>query len=371
MQLLDSTLNQLSDWTNRRLLDTFQDIANNVELDSELRVHHPNYKSLELPPEIVERLQKMPSEIQQKHLNLQLRSFLYGIYYNGWAQTTLAPEVEESSQQLDLENNTVQGIDPEFYEQLHQSNYGKGRFDPGWLILKEESDGTLAVTKGGLRLHIEPDKHLPPAQQNVDVGDSAAIWTPKNRVQNGFYMAVSNVRGQSDEFSNDFPGTVRIYCHLSPEGAMQLMSGLTRQLNNYSIPFSFKVVYNPAEYKRYDSGVLYFDQTNYELVRGILQTIYIENQSCFKSEVPLFTKELAPGLGLAEEPNNKFEIQESFGMNRCQIVANGLLKARSQGDNSPENRIKAILEEFSIQGISLQYPYLNAESEDMYTPLEL
>jgi hypothetical protein len=64
--------------------------------------------------------------------------------------------------------------------------------------------------------------------------------------------------------------------------------------------------------------------------------------------------QLAPGLGLAEEPDRKFADLESFGMNRCQIVANGLLEAWHQGDNSPEGGMTSILQQFSLLGIDLQ-----------------
>lgn len=53
-------------------------------------------------------------------------------------------------------------------------------------------------------------------------------------------------------------------------------------------------------------------------------------------------------------------------MNRCQILANGLLNAMQNGDNSPDSRIKAIFEEFNRLGIDLQYTYLNADSENIY-----
>lgn len=46
-----------------------------------------------------------------------------------------------------------------------------------------------------------------------------------------------------------------------------------------------------------------------------------------------------------------FKSEESFGMNCCQIVANGLLKAWNQGDDSTEGRMKAIVQQFSLLGI--------------------
>jgi hypothetical protein len=370
MQLLNSVQTQLEAGVNRLLLDVLEDIAHKVEIQPDFSIHHPDYKPLELPAEAVERFQQMPEEIQQKYLSLQLRSFLYGIYYNGSMRGELAADAEENKLPFDLENNTVWGADIGFYQQLHESNSGKGYFAPGWSILRQESDSSLAVTNGSLRLHIQRDKHLQVSEQSACVGDSVAIRMPKNRVQSGFYIAVSNAGFSRLEYSKNQQMRVRIYCNLTPEGAVAVMSSLTQRLNEIAIPFSFKVLYNPKDYQRYDSGVLYFDKWDYQAIAPVLKTIYLEHKLHFKAEVPLFTMQLAPGLGLAEEADQKFAEQESFGMNRCQIVANGLLEAWYQGDNSPESRMKAILGQFSRLGIDLQRPYLNANSKDIYTMME-
>ncbi|MDJ0904283.1 MAG: T3SS effector HopA1 family protein [Xenococcus sp. MO_188.B8] len=107
----------------------------------------------------------------------------------------------------------------------------------------------------------------------------------------------------------------------------------------------------------------------YNIIREVLQTVYRENRFYFQPEVPLFSKLLTPGMSLAEEPNYKFAAQESFGMNRCQIVANGLMAAWQNGKNSPEELTESIRQEFSRLGIELQRPYLNANSEDIYEAL--
>jgi hypothetical protein len=175
-------------------------------------------------------------------------------------------------------------------------------------------------------------------------------------------MAVGNV-GQSQK------DVVRVYFNLSPEGAVAMMSTLTTLLNTMSIPFSFKALYNPSDYTRFDSAVLYLEKSYYEVVHPELKKVYAQHQAHFLPQVPLFTKLLAPGLALAEEPNNKFSEKESFGTNRCQIVTNGLLEAWQQADNSPEYRMAKIREQFSLLGIELQRPYLNANSKDIYQPL--
>lgn len=125
-------------------------------------------------------------------------------------------------------------------------------------------------------------------------------------------------------------------------------------------------MYNPQDYNRYDSGVLYFDRQDYAAAIEVIRSLYDRNRSHFKSEIPLFTKQLAIGLGLAEEPNQKFAERESFGMNRCQIVANGLLELVDRGSNSVSDRLNAILSQFSTVGISLQHPHLNSDSSDVY-----
>ncbi|MEG3858575.1 T3SS effector HopA1 family protein [Microcoleus sp. herbarium12] len=371
MQLLNPPLSQLPADSIEPLLDTFQDIANNVRIESEFCISHPDYKPLKFSRQVVERFKQMPSDVQNMYLNLQLRSFLYGIYYNASLRTVLASD--DNSVDLavyqNLENNTYLGVNLEFYKRLHESNCGEGYFDPGWFVLKQECDGSLAVKKGSLILHIDRTCHLQPTQVTATVGDSVAIRMPRNLIQNGFYVAVGNAG--SENSSNLNVRTVRIYFNLSPEGAIAIVSAIARQLNKVGIPFTFKALYNPSSYGRYDAAVLYFDRNNYEIVRQIVETVYAENHSHFYQQVPLFAKLLAPGLALAEEPDRKFAATESFGMNRCQIVANGLLDAWQKGKDSPESRVASILQQFSQLGIDCNKPYLNANSQDIYTGLYL
>ncbi len=367
MQLLDPKTKQSLAFTPDRVLESLQDIVSNLEIQSNFCINHPAYKPLELPTEVVARFQQIPLELQNKYLSLQLQSFLYGIYYNGSMQAALSVDANSTDLALpqNLENNTFLGVDLEFYDRLHKSNNGKGYFDSGWQVLRQESDGSLAVAKGGLTLHIEREQHLQLAEQLAAVGGSVAILMPRNLVQNGFYMAASNAGLDTS------PQTVRVYFNLTPGGAVAVMGNLTQQLNEIKIPFTFKVLYNPSDYGRYDSGVLYFEKSNYETVRQAIATIYAQERSHFRLDTPLFTKLLAPGLALAEEPDCKFATQESFGMNRCQIVANGLLEARATGDESTESRMASILDQFSLLGINWQRAYLNANSDDIYTPLDL
>ncbi len=349
--------------TYLELMTVLEDIARNVEIRDDFSIHHPDYKPFEIPADAVARFQQIPEQVKQKFLSLQLRSFLYGIYYNGSMRSTLAIDSLELSSELELENNTFMGMNMNFFHQLHNNNCGEGYFDPGWIILEAEDDKNLVVKKSGLRLYIDREQHLPAAQPQVRVGEIVAIKMPKNMMQNGFYMAIGDLG-----FNHQQPADtlVRIYFSLTPHGAIAVMNSLTQMLNESKIIFSFKVLYNPQYYQRFDSGVLYFDKRDYTIVSSILNLVYTQHQAHFLQHIPLFTKQLAIGLGLAEEPDLKFVERESFGMNRCQIVADGLLTEFYEGRSSYSERMNTILAQFSKVGIDLQHPYLNTGSENIY-----
>ncbi|MFN6564493.1 MAG: T3SS effector HopA1 family protein [Nostoc sp. ChiSLP01] len=354
-------------------LTSLLDIARNIHIESNFCIYHPNYQPFALPTKVADRFQQTPVDLQQKYLTLLLRNFLYGIYYNGSLQSTLTVNTDTKyhAYKYNLEDSSISDIDWDFYKQLHESNHGVGYFDSQWEVLRQEPDGTMAVTKGGLTLYIEPDCHLESSKKSTKVGDIVAIWMPKNRLQNGCYVAVSNVAQEQQSNPDSDLGAGRIYFNLTPSGAIALMDSLTLQLNAASIPFSFQVLHNPSAYGRYDSGVLYFELQDYPAIHTILEIVYSENQFHFQPEIPLFTKFLAPGLGLAEEPSQKFAAQESFGMNRCQIVANALLEAWQKGKNAMEERMRVINQHFTRHAIDLQRPYLNPNSQDIYIPLKL
>jgi hypothetical protein len=352
------------------LQTVLEDIVSKIEIQPNFSISHPDYKPLELSAEALARFQQLPPELQHKYLSLQLSGLLYGIYYNGSLKTASASSEEEdevTTEKQNLENNSFLGVDLEFYEQLHSSNKGKGYFEPGWSILREESDSSLAVTKDGLTLHVERSRHLQPEAQATTVGDVVAIRLPKNQVEKAFYIAIGDAGAYNNNNLNNPGNFVAIYFNLSAEGVVAVMDSLTGELNDLFVPFSFKVLNNPKSYPRCDSGRLYFDKKHYQVVRSVLEKVYSKHQEQFQAEVPLFTKLLAPGLALAEEPDCKFTDQESFGMNRCQIIANGLLEAWQQGDESSENRIKSILRHFLLLGIELPSLYLNANSKDIYS----
>ena len=107
MQLLDTQF----PGKTLSLLDTLKDITEKVELTSNFAIIHPEYKPFELPEEVIQRISNLPEEMQINYWSLQLRGFLYGIYYSGSLREALAIKTENQDIPLNLENNTFLGVD--------------------------------------------------------------------------------------------------------------------------------------------------------------------------------------------------------------------------------------------------------------------
>jgi hypothetical protein len=262
-------------------------------------------------------------------------------------------------------------MDAQFYERLNTANHGVGFYDSDWQIVSEEDDGTLKINKHELSLYIDRKSYLQLTEIDAPVGSFVSVKMPHNLIQNGFYIAVSN-RGSFDRsLSPADSQIVRFYFNITADGAIALMKNLTIELNRATVPFNFKVLYNPTDYNRYDPGVLYIQRSYYPIVHLILEKIYPQHQEHFRAAIPLFTKQIAPGLAIAEEPDRKFGEAESFGLNRCQIVANALIEANNEGNFTPETKLAAIVQNFDKMGINLEYPFLNADAVDIYSGLNL
>ena len=350
-----------------------KDIVENITIQSNFCITHPQYKSFELNAKSVERFEKLPPSLQQKYLSIQLSAFLSGIYFTHSIGNTLAndQEIANSAKYKTTKNTTTSwGIDILFFDRLHNSNHGQGNDDPDWRVLRQKKNDDLVVSKDELTLHIKRQKHLHPPTQNAAVGELVSIRLPRSRVDSRNYIAVGNAGSHEVGNLDSKQQSVCIYMNFEAEGAVIFMDSLTKHLNELGISFSFKVPFNPWDYNRCDSGKLYFRKQDYQAVKSVIKSIYLKTKAHFNSECPFLTKILAPGIALAEEPDLKISEEESFGKNRCQIIANSLLEAWQKGEDSPDSRMATIIDHFHQNEIDLKQPYLNGTSNDVYSLLD-
>jgi hypothetical protein len=367
MQGLNSWQKQALDAGAIRLQSVLEDIVHYIQIQPNFWIGHSLHSPLELRAEVFNGLRLLPVDLQDQYLRLRLGSYLYNFYDTSSEKKRIEPnaDLENAAHRESSAQNMSKGVHSSFYKNVHTNNSGQGYFDPGWLVLREASDGLLAVQKDGLTLHVSRDRHLSPAEKSVAIGEMVAVHLPRNRIESDCYVAVGN-QGPVQSSESEPCQMVDIYFNLGAEAIITVMADLTAALNDLNLPFVFKVPYEADECDRYDTGVLNFEKSHYTEIQPILATIYQTHQSAFRPEVPLFAKQLAPGLALAEDPLHRFTPQESFSINRCQTIADGLLKAWREGQESPKARMDAILGSFTEYCIDLEHPYLNADSIDCY-----
>jgi hypothetical protein len=56
----------------------------------------------------------------------------------------------------------------------------------------------------------------------------------------------------------------------------------------------------------------------------------------------------------------------SFGWHRCELVADAIVDAYEHGTGTLEQRVDRVAQRFRQEGLSLDAPYLNADSADRY-----
>lgn len=280
----------------------------------------------------------------------QLQSLLYSRFYCQGGRP--APSEGDST------GSEPEGSAP-FVAALSAANMGTGSRESDWEC-SLVSGPVAALRKEGLILWVEAEAIGLTPDSEAEPGRAVTLCLPAERrtLSPGFFMAVGN-RG----FTGNDPGAIlRFYLNLSPEGAVRFMREATARLNQADVPFRLKVRNDPARFDRCDPVVLYAPAGEYTKIALLLGPVCAELRPCLRPGTPAFTKALAPGVGLAEDPGGS----ESFGMHRCGLLAEGLIRAQEAGETSLKARLDVVESCFAEASISLDQPYLNPGSLDTF-----
>jgi Lanthionine synthetase C-like protein/HopA1 effector protein family len=248
-----------------------------------------------------------------------------------------------------------------FVEALSHANTGKGYWEQGWTVTARNSH-RLLVRRNGLELWALPEDCRSALNGHLSEGATVSVHFPKELglVSPGFYVAKSDVE-MPDSKSQI---VLRFYWNLKAHSAVPLVRALTRGLNDIGVQFRFKVASNESYFVRCDSGVLYVDKNDFGAVSRVVRRVYAEiGTENFNPRVPALTKALAPGLGFAEDPGSQLD---SFGTHRCRLLAEGLIQAHKIGSQSLRERLAVVEGRFAEDGLSLERPFLNSGSTDVY-----
>jgi HopA1 effector protein family len=325
-----------------------------IEIDRDFTIHHSDYEPLTILPETLVRFQQLPTQLQTKYIVDRLRNYLYDIYFDR-SQLNLSEIDSATTKPSPAKTQLINGIDVDFYRRLQQSNTSQGYRDLDWQIIAETEDRELIVVKDGLHLHVSRHKHLPPEFKQANIGETIAIYLPHNLIDRDTYISVGNFGLPQQALS------IQIYFNFTPDAAVAIVRQLTGALNELKVPFQFAILHDPALFYRCDSGTLWLDRANYPIVRSLLAEIHHTYQAEFSPPVPLFTKLLAPGLSIAEVP----AAGNSFGIQRCELLATGLFTACQLGQIAAD-KLGTVERVLTAAGVDLAQPHLNPAARDCY-----
>lgn len=245
----------------------------------------------------------------------------------------------------------------QIFNAAHKGTY---HWERGWKVLKVSSAGRVIAVRNDEERMLYPGDYISTVRLGVlpAPGTEVEVVSRRDSVEDqpGFWISYSSTWSQ---VSKDI---IRIYWNVSPEGSIHLIEEITEKFNN-SFPYSFKVPIDEIGYQRADTAVLYFGSSDFQKVQPILKSIYKEMKSFLYPDTPGFTKVLEAGMGLAEDPLDK---SESFGMNRCRLIAQGYKKALEQGLNTILELDESIQNYLTDEGVNLSCPYLTKGSHDAY-----
>lgn len=272
-----------------------------------------------------------------------------------WAVNPNMPQQPVAPQQSQEQMN--------FIAQLSQANHTQPRLDGGWKIYNINQNGVVSVEKGDDFRTAHPGEFIDTSgtTQQPAVGNIVSIVINKESLvlQPGFYYCLSH----QPLAESDHHELLRIYFNCTAQGAIQIVDQLSRQLNQYEIPFRFKCLSDLNQYgDRRDSAVLYFTKRYFNLVHRLLGGMLPHIANGLNNDVPLFSKEIYPGISLAEDPANG----DSFGMHRSRLIATGIVNAWLNTKTSFDEKLAAVTQCFKENSIDINTPYLNKAGEDNY-----
>ena len=245
---------------------------------------------------------------------------------------------------------------------LSAANASRERWDAGWQVVQTFPTGQVLARKGTIDRLFWPGDFVTHDAPGMPprLGGSLSVFLRRDSttVQPGFYFAF----GESAVDPLDDENLVRFYWNVAAESAPLLTRLVTAVLNRFGVPFRFKTLCIRAHYYRFDAAVLFANRRHHRIAAELMIGVYEAVRGGLGPETPLFTKELAPGLGLAEDPGGG----ESFGMSRCRMLSEGLWAAHGLALESPRARAQAVIAHMAGQGVSLERPYATGGYAESY-----
>jgi hypothetical protein len=149
--------------------------------------------------------------------------------------------------------------------------------------------------------------------------------------------------------------TASCFLHLQPGTAPEVFARLVSALDGYGVGFRAELAGDPASCVRTDTAVVTVDRSDASALARLALRVHQRSPFALAPAVPAFTRRLAPGIALADEPGPG--PGTTFGRHRCRLVAAGLVAAGPGA--GPAGRRAAVLELLARAGLDPAALHLN------------
>jgi hypothetical protein len=246
----------------------------------------------------------------------------------------------------------------EFTARLSNTDSGRGTWQSGWRVLHRHRDVWVVRSPSGVEF--QAARRDVQALTDVD-GSPCRVRLPAayRRLLSGFYLFTGDT--DPGDGAAERP-SVRVYWHLTSDAAPGFVTAVREALNAAGTPFRAKVLDDPHGYRRADAGVVYLAKHAFPGARIPLQDVYDAVRLGLREDVPLFTRPMAKGVALAEDPGGG----QSFGENRCALLATALWDAHQRGADTAGERRLAVEKAFVEAGLDPDAPHLAPGSSDAF-----
>jgi len=251
--------------------------------------------------------------------------------------------------------------DSNFTKMLSVASTTKEYSDYGWIVDTLMGSGQIMARKNEDKLTLTKYEYTP----------LSATVAPGSPVVRNFIKGTDAVQSHyyyifADQVFQQAGGMVRLYWNTDGHGMPVLVNAISTTLNTYCVPFLFKCLSSPALYGRRDAAVLYLHKKHAKVVNHLLPGIYNTVKDHMNDSIPGFTKRIAAGLGYAEGPASG----DSFGIDRCRIVARGLISGLFANASKHAQYADIIAGQFQRVHIDPLKPYLSNNALDVIKPIQ-
>ncbi len=240
--------------------------------------------------------------------------------------------------------------DPEFVARLTAKAQGATTWDDGWVVADAGPEWAFVIN-GAIQVFVSDPRDLrPPAAQ---VGAAVQLRLPCARAgaSPGFFFFV----GPAGRISDARPH-LRLYLNVTPDGAAGVVGALAHDRAARRLFLEAKFVNHPAAYGRVDTGILYVDPGSFDATLSLMRRLERAHPRWWRRGIPPFTYPLGKGTAVAEGAAGRRA--ESYGENRCRVMARGVLDALRSGAVPGEAWRSRVAAAFAAEGLDLERPYV-------------